>query len=182
MFHAYPPPRKMTVKGEGLTAQGKLDSSGNGDRAGARKNVRARVRVYKGFREVSGRFRGGFMKQKIKNKGGRPTKEEAERKRADQAFREGLIAQLTARKADTPFFIETVNEIMYLRGQLRELKALISENGILTVRAGRNGAERYAVNEVLREIRDTEKTIMMMLKELKITTDNIIPEDEDDEL
>ena len=127
------------------------------------------------------------MKQKIKNKGGRPTKEEAERKRADQAFRDGLIAQLTARKADTPFFIETVNEIMYLRGQLRELKALISENGILTVRAGRNGAgrngaERFAVNEVLREIRDTEKTIMMMLKELKITTDNIIPEDEDDEL
>ena len=118
-----------------------------------------------------------------KNKGGRPTKEEAERKRSDQAFREGLIAQLTARKADTPFFIETVNEIMYLRGQLRELKALIAKDGLLTVRGGRNGQDRFAVNEVLREIRDTEKTILMMLKELKITTDNIISENDiNDEL
>ena len=100
----------------------------------------------------------------------------------DDEFRAALIAQLVARKADTPFFLEMVNEILYLRVQLRELKSLVEAGGIVTTSQGRNGNTRVSINEALREIRDTDKTIMMMLKEMKITTDNIIPEDEDDEL
>lgn len=100
----------------------------------------------------------------------------------DVEFREALITQLKARKADTPFFLEMVDEILYLRVQLRELKSLVVSRGIVTTAQSRSGNIRVSINEVLREIRDTDKTIMMMLKEMKITTDNIIPEDEDDEL
>ena len=100
----------------------------------------------------------------------------------DVEFRDALISQLKARKADTPFFLEMVNELLYLRVQLRELKALVSSGGIVVSSQGRNGNVRLSINEALREIRDTDKTMMMMLKEMKITTDNIIPEDEDDEL
>ena len=71
---------------------------------------------------------------------------------------------------------------MFLRVQLRALKELVRKDGIVVTGKDRSGNLRVSINDALREIRDTDKTIMMMLKEMKITTDNIIPEDEDDEL
>jgi hypothetical protein len=122
-----------------------------------------------------------FVK-KEKNKGGRPRKEDVERRKAEQEFRDGLIAQLVARKADTPFFVEQVNEILYLREQLRQLKHLVANNGIVVSELTRSGNARVSINSCLREIRETEKSILLILKELKITTDNIIPEDQEDDL
>lgn len=122
-----------------------------------------------------------MAKSKAVNKGGRPRKEEAERKKAEQAFRAGLIEQLKARKADTPYFLELVSEIMYQREQLRKLKELVANDGIVSVSLGRTGNVRVGMNLTLREIRETEKSIMLILKELNITTDNVISE-EDDEL
>lgn len=121
-----------------------------------------------------------MAKSKAVNKGGRPRKEEAERKKAEQAFRNGLIEQLKARKADTPYFLELVNEIMYQREQLRKLKELVANDGIVSVGVGRAGNVRVGMNLTLREIRETEKSIMLILKELNITTDNVISEDDDE--
>lgn len=121
-----------------------------------------------------------MAKSKAVNKGGRPRKEEAERKKAEQAFRTGLIEQLKARKADTPYFLELVNEIMYQREQLRKLKELVANDGIVSVSLGRSGNVRVGMNLTLREIRETEKSIMLILKELNITTDNVISEDDDE--
>ena len=120
--------------------------------------------------------------KKVVNKGGRPRKEDIEHREAEKALREELISQLKARKADTRFFIEQVNEILYLREQLRQLKKLVANDGIVVVSTDRSGNVRANINLCLREIRETEKSILLILKELKITTDNIIPEDEDDEL
>ena len=120
--------------------------------------------------------------KKEKNKGGRPRKEDVERRKAEQEFRDGLIAQLVARKADTPFFIELVDEIIYLRRQLIEFRRLVDIDGILVFEKDRGGHLKVGVNTCLREIRETEKAILLILKELKITTDNIIPEDEEDDL
>lgn len=121
-----------------------------------------------------------MAKSKAVNKGGRPRKEEAERKKAEQAFRTGLIEQLKARKADTPYFLELVSEIMYQREQLRKLKELVANDGIVSVAVGRAGNVRVGMNLTLREIRETEKSIMLILKELNITTDNVISEDDDE--
>ena len=119
---------------------------------------------------------------KAQNKGGRPRKEEVERRESEKAFREGLIAQLAARKADTPFFVELVDEIMYQRERLRELKKIIHDDGIVVSEKTRGGALRVSMNLCLREIRETEKAILTILKELKVTTDNVISDDADDEL
>ena len=121
-----------------------------------------------------------MAKSKAVNKGGRPRKEEAERKKAEQAFRTGLIEQLKARKADTPYFLELVSEIMYQREQLRKLKELVANDGIVSVEFGKGGNVRVGINLTLREIRETEKSIMLILKELNITTDNVISEDDDE--
>lgn len=121
-----------------------------------------------------------MAKSKAVNKGGRPRKEEAERKKAEQAFRTGLIEQLKARKADTPYFLELVSEIMYQREQLRKLKELVANDGIVSFAVGRTGNVRVGMNLTLREIRETEKSIMLILKELNITTDNVISEDDDE--
>ncbi len=121
-----------------------------------------------------------MAKSKAVNKGGRPRKEEAERKKAEQAFRTGLIEQLKARKADTPYFLELVSEIMYQREQLRKLKELVANDGIVSFAIGRTGNVRVGMNLTLREIRETEKSIMLILKELNITTDNVISEDDDE--
>ena len=118
-----------------------------------------------------------------KNKGGRPRKEVVERRKAEQEFRAGLISQLVARKANTPFFVEQVDEVIYLRSQLRELKAIVANDGIVTSELSRSGTVRVSINACLREIRETERSILLILKELKITTDNVISEDgEEDEL
>jgi hypothetical protein len=116
------------------------------------------------------------------NKGGRPTREEVERRRAEQEFRAGLVEQLRARKADTPYFLDLVDECIYQREQLRKLKELVAHDGIVTVGVDRGGNVRANINLLLREIRETEKSILLILKELKITTDNIISDEEDDEL
>lgn len=121
-----------------------------------------------------------MAKSKTVNKGGRPRKEEAEQKKAEQAFRTGLIEQLKARKADTPYFLELVSEIMYQREQLQKLKELVANDGIVSVSLGRTGNVRVGMNLTLREIRETEKSIMLILKELNITTDNVISEDDDE--
>ena len=124
-----------------------------------------------------------MAKGNVVNKGGRPTKEVAERKKAEQAFRAGLLAQLKAKKADTPYFNELVGEIMYQREQLRKLKEIVANDGVITIGVGRSGRVQANVNAALREIRETEKAILMILKELGITTNNIISEDDvDDEL
>ena len=120
--------------------------------------------------------------KKSTNKGGRPTKEVAERRKAEQAFRAGLIEQLKARKAETPYFLDLVEECVYQREQLRKLKELVANDGIVVSSVDRSGKLRANVNQLLREIRETEKAILLILKELHITTDNVIFEDEDDEL
>lgn len=119
---------------------------------------------------------------KERNRGGRPRKEEVERRNAEKAFREGLISQLAARKADTQFFIELVDEVIYQRARLRELKQLVENDGLVISEKSRSGTLRVGINLCLREIRETEKAILTILKELKVTTDNVISEDEDDEL
>ena len=119
---------------------------------------------------------------KARNKGGRPTKEEIERRESERAFREGLIAQLTARKADTPFFVELVDEVIYQRARLRDLKKIVADDGIVVSEKTRGGALRVSMNLCLREIRETEKAILTILKELKVTTDNVTDVDGEDEL
>jgi hypothetical protein len=126
--------------------------------------------------------KGSGMTSNSINKGGRPTREEVERRRAEQEFRAGLVEQLRARKADTPYFLDLVDECIYQREQLRKLKELVAHDGIVTVGVDRGGNVRANINLLLREIRETEKSILLILKELKITTDNIISDEEDDEL
>ena len=116
------------------------------------------------------------------NRRGRPRKEECERRKSEETYREALLEQLRSRNADTPYFQELVSELLYQREQLRKLKQLVDAGGIVTVREDRSGDRRVNVSVLLREIRETEKSILLILKELKITTDTIISDDEDDEL
>lgn len=115
-------------------------------------------------------------------KAGRPSKDAIARRESDKALRESLYRQLESRKADTPYFRELVDEVMYQRDQLRKLKKIIENDGIIITEQDRIGNQRVSITYTLREIRETEKAILSILKELKITTDNIISDDEDDEL
>ena len=119
-------------------------------------------------------------RKKNANKGGRPSRADVERRRAEQELREGLIGQLRARNAETPYFLDLVDEVIYQREQLRRLKDLVAHDGIVDVQVGRGGGLRVSMSSMLREIRETEKSILLILKELKITTDNVISDDDEE--
>ena len=119
-------------------------------------------------------------RKKNTNKGGRPSRADVERRRAEQELREGLISQLRARNAETPYFLDLVDEVIYQREQLRRLKDLVAHDGIVDVQVGRGGGLRVSISSMLREIRETEKSILLILKELKITTDNVISDDDEE--
>lgn len=98
-------------------------------------------------------------------------------------IRESLINQLKARKADTPFFVELVDEYMYLRNQLSKLKKAVKEVGLYEEEIFNNsGAKRLKANPMLKEVRETEKQMISILEKLKLSIDNVIAEDEEDEL
>lgn len=98
-------------------------------------------------------------------------------------FRDSLISQLKAKKADLPCFIEMVDEYMYIRGLIAELKKEIKNIGVIKKNVYNNrGDTTFKVNEAMKEICNLEKQALFILKELKITTDNVISQSEDDEL
>lgn len=115
-------------------------------------------------------------------KRGPKSKKEVTILKEEQQYRAGLIAQLSARSAETPYFIELVDELIYQRRILRELKELIATGGIVEISKDRNGTAKIALSVLLREVRETEKAMLLILKDLKITTESVIPEDEEDEL
>ena len=100
----------------------------------------------------------------------------------ERQYRDGLIAQLSARNAVTPYFIELVDELIYQRRILWKLKELIAADGIVEFGKDGKGSAKVSVSSLLREVRDTERSILLILKDLKITTDSVIIEDEEDEL
>lgn len=112
-------------------------------------------------------------------KRGPKSKAEVESLEKERQYRDGLIAQLSARNAATPYFVELVDELIFQRGILRELKALIAAGGIVEVSKDGKGALKVSMSSMLRELRDTEKNILLIFKELRITTDSVIPDDEE---
>lgn len=98
-------------------------------------------------------------------------------------FRDSLIFQLKAKNALLPCFIEMVDEYMYIRGLIADLKKEIKKEGVIRKNVyNSRGDTTFKINEATKEIRELEKHALHILKELKITTDNVISESEDDEL
>ena len=100
-----------------------------------------------------------------------------------KTIKEALIGQLKAKKADTPYFVEMVENYMGLRGQLRAMKAAVKTAGLYETEVYHNaGDTRLKANPMLKEIRETQKQMLAILKELKLSVDTVISEEEDDGL
>lgn len=98
-------------------------------------------------------------------------------------IKNSLVTQLKLRKADTPFFLAMVDEYIYFYEKLTELKKIVKDEGIFIKTPYNNsGAVKQTVNPAMSEIENVNKQMLNILRDLKLTTDNIISEDEEDEL
>lgn len=101
----------------------------------------------------------------------------------EKTVKESLILQLKARNADTPFFLELVDEYMMFFKLQKKLRAEINKNGLLQEQVyNSSGDVCIKINSAVKALQDVDKHMLNILDKLKITTANIISESEDDEL
>lgn len=109
--------------------------------------------------------------------------EEGETVAKEKLVKESLILQLKARNADTPFFLELVDEYMMFFKLQKKLRSEINKNGLLQEQVyNSSGAICVKINSAVKALQDVDKHMLNILDKLKITTTNIISESEDDEL
>lgn len=101
----------------------------------------------------------------------------------EKELKQSLVSQLKNRNAIVPFWIEMVDEFIYLWKQLKILKKGIKAAGLFEEEIYNNsGAKRLKPNPMLKEIRETEKQMLLILEKMKLSTENIVSDDSDDEL
>lgn len=99
----------------------------------------------------------------------------------EKEIRAALVKQLELRKADTPFFIAQVDEYMYLGERVRQMKVEIRKSGLCSQKEYNNsGKTAIIVSPLLKEIRETNKQMLSILEKLKLTTDNVIAEGDEE--
>lgn len=101
----------------------------------------------------------------------------------EKLVKESLILQLKMRNADTPFFLELVDEYMMFLKLQKKLRAEINKNGLIQEQVyNSSGSVCVKINSAVKALQDVDKHMLNILDKLKITTTNIISESEDDEL
>lgn len=101
-------------------------------------------------------------------------------KKSDK-LRKSLISQLKFRNADIDVFTALIDDYIALFSISERLKTDISERGEIIREKNSAGCEVCKCNPSLKELRDTNKSMLAILKQLNLSLDTVLT-DENDEL
>lgn len=104
------------------------------------------------------------------------------RKKKTNPVEASLIEQLQVRGADIEVFKSLISDYMSLWNISESLKKDIVERGAIVSDYNSTGALVTKPNSSIKELRDTNKSMLMILKQLNLNVDNVKGEQEDDEL
>ena len=102
-------------------------------------------------------------------------KKETKRKR----IRKSLIQQLTAKGADIDLYYDQIEDYMSLWDLKEQLKEDIEENGLRLMYQAANGSDVEKDNPSVKQLPGVNKQMLMILKQLDVSTDKVIRPDGD---
>ena len=102
------------------------------------------------------------------------------RKKTYKEIRKNLISQLKLKGAESPVFIDLVNDYMMLWITKEMVQNDIENNGIKVKYDNGGGQIGYKDNPSIDRIYKINAQMMKILSELKITTDKVVSEDNDE--
>lgn len=97
-----------------------------------------------------------------------------------EALRESFVSQLERHGADIELFVYLIDDYITLFEISENLKTDISERGEIIREKNTAGFEICKCNPAIRELRDTNKSMLAILKQLNLSIDNIIMENDDE--
>lgn len=97
-------------------------------------------------------------------------------------IKKSLIEQLKTKNADIDAFVELVNDYEALNKVCNALKKDIKERGTIVTEVNCTGREVRKANPSIKELRDTNKAMLAILKQLNLDTDTVRVKSDDDEL
>lgn len=86
--------------------------------------------------------------------------------------RKSLEDQLKAKGADIDLFLDQINDYMTMWDLKEKLKEDIAENGLRLMYRTANGSKAEKDNPSVKQIPLINKQMLMLLKQLEISTDN----------
>lgn len=97
-----------------------------------------------------------------------------------KAVKESLLEQLRAKGADIDAFQALIADYMELYRVCVQLKKDIRKRGAVVESLGSRGQQITKCNPSIRELRDTNRAMLAILKQLDLTTDDIRGGEEDE--
>lgn len=93
-----------------------------------------------------------------------------------KAVRKSLVEQLKAKGADIDLYKDQVNDYMMMWDLKEQLKDDIKENGLRMKYKAANGGSVEKDNPSVKQIPLINKQMLMLLKQLDISTDKVVKE------
>ena len=97
-----------------------------------------------------------------------------------ESLRESFVSQLERHGADIDLFVYLIDDYISLFEISENLKADIAEQGEILKEKNSAGCEVRKINPAIKELRDTNKSMLAILKQLDLSISNIIMEDDDE--
>ncbi len=97
-----------------------------------------------------------------------------------EALRESFVSQLERHGADIDLFVYLIDDYISLFEISENLKADIAEQGEIIREKNSAGCEVRKINPAIKELRDTNKSMLAILKQLDLSISNVILEDDDE--
>ena len=95
--------------------------------------------------------------------------------------REDLIQQLSAKKANTKYFEDMVNDYMRLWDTKQKLAADIRKRGVVYTDKSSVGVEMLKNNPSVKELVNVNRQMLSILGTLSLTTENVLREQPGDD-
>jgi phage terminase small subunit len=97
-----------------------------------------------------------------------------------EALRESFVSQLQRHGADIDLFVCLIDDYIALFEISENLKADIAEQGEIIREKNSAGCEVRKINPSIKELRDTNKSMLAILKQLDLSISNVILEDDEE--
>ncbi|MCM1334281.1 MAG: P27 family phage terminase small subunit [Bacteroides sp.] len=101
--------------------------------------------------------------------------------RSKKEVREELINQLKAKGAETPFFVGLVEDYVFLYEKSREIQKDIRQRGAVYEEVYNSyGSATVKIHPGIKELTTINRQMLAILKQLNLTTENIVTEENSD--
>lgn len=101
---------------------------------------------------------------------------------ARKSVKKSLIDQLRAKNANINAFIALIDDYTAMNEMCSALRKDIKERGVLIKETNCTGREVTKPNPSIKELRDNQKAMLAILKQLNLDTDTVRVTSDDDEL